>query len=63
MNAQIASASEEQSSVSKEINKSIVHISDLAGETTRAADQTSDATIRISELSKRLRALIGEFEV
>ncbi|MGB0468823.1 MAG: hypothetical protein ACPGF7_15020, partial [Pontibacterium sp.] len=52
---QIATASEEQTSVVDEIQKNIISIRDLAGENRHASRQTSDA-------SKELHVLVGSLE-
>ncbi|MCW9031286.1 MAG: methyl-accepting chemotaxis protein, partial [Gammaproteobacteria bacterium] len=61
MNTQIASAAEEQSSVTEELNRSIINIRDVAGETSKAAQQTTDATDDLNNMSDQLQTLVGRF--
>ena len=63
MNAQIASAAEEQSAVSEEISKSITYISDLSQQTAGGSQQTSEATLQLARLSEQMRALVANFKV
>jgi methyl-accepting chemotaxis protein len=63
MNAQIASAAEEQSSVAAEINRNIVNISQVADETTLRAQQTSKQTGELSHTTAELQTLVGRFKV
>jgi len=62
MNAQIASAAEEQSAVSEEINQNVVKISEIA--TTSAANsvQTQNASEELSRLSVDLQDLVSQFK-
>lgn len=61
MNTQIASAAEEQSSVTEELNRSIINIRDVAGETSQAAQHTTDATGDLNNMSGQLQTLVGRF--
>jgi methyl-accepting chemotaxis protein len=61
MNTQIASAAEEQSSVTEELNRSIINIRDVASETSEAAQLTSDATGDLNNMSGQLQTLVGRF--
>lgn len=61
MNTQIATASEEQTSVSEEISSNVTTINDLCRDTAGAATATSKAAIAVTELSDRLSAQIGSF--
>lgn len=63
MNAQIASAAEEQSAVSEEISMSITYISDLSKQTAGGSQQTSEATLQLAQLSEQMRALVANFKV
>lgn len=61
MNTQIASAAEEQSSVTEELNRSIINIRDVASETSEAAQLTSEATGDLNNMSGQLQTLVGRF--
>lgn len=61
MNAQVATASEEQSAVSEEINRNIVGISDRAAETLQQARSTSAASDELQKATSNLQAIIRQF--
>ncbi len=63
MSAQIASASEEQSAVSEEINRNIVEINDMASQTATGAEQTSVASKDLSRMANELQGIVSEFTV
>jgi methyl-accepting chemotaxis protein len=63
MNAQIASASEEQSAVAEEINRNIVNINNVATATSDGAKQTAQTSEELAQQSDHLRALVGQFTV
>jgi methyl-accepting chemotaxis protein len=63
MNAQIASAAEEQGAVAEEINRNIVNISQIASQTANGAEQTSIASMELAKLAGRLQSLVGKFRV
>ncbi len=63
MTTQIASASEEQSMVSEEINRSIVSISDVSGEVATGAGQTEIASHDIAKLASELHGVVSQFKV
>ncbi len=62
MNSQIASASEEQSAVAKEIDRSVVNISQIAQETSQGADRLSSASQTLAGLSVNLKRMVSEFK-
>ncbi len=62
MNLQIATASEQQSAVSEEINQNIVSISRVAGENTQAANQLADSSRSLEELTAELQTLVFQFK-
>ena len=62
MNTLIASAAEEQSAVTEEINKNIVAISQLAEQTTEASSHTSNSCTQLTELSQELQVLVSKFK-
>ncbi|MFZ5589563.1 MAG: methyl-accepting chemotaxis protein, partial [Pseudomonadota bacterium] len=63
MNTQIASAAEEQSAVAEEINKNIVRISQVVGQTAHGAQQTAQAGGEMAGLAAQLQGLVGRFKV
>lgn len=63
MNAQIATASEEQSSVTEEINRNITNISDISNQTTLGAEQSSVASSELAELAETMQAEIEAFKI
>ncbi|MEW8093816.1 MAG: methyl-accepting chemotaxis protein [Candidatus Thiodiazotropha endolucinida] len=63
MNTQIASAAEEQSSVTEEINRSIVSINEVAEQSAAGAQQTSQASDDLAKLAEQLKGLVELFKV
>ncbi|MES9993680.1 MAG: methyl-accepting chemotaxis protein [Candidatus Thiodiazotropha sp.] len=63
MNTQIASAAEEQSSVTEEINRSIVSINQVAEQSATGAEQTSQASDDLARLADQLKGLVARFKV
>jgi methyl-accepting chemotaxis protein len=61
INIQVASASEEQSMVSEEINRNVVNIMDLANETHDSARHTATATSQLTALAHELELLVLQF--
>ncbi len=59
----VASAAEQQSKVSREIDRNIVNISDLATQTAAGASQTSAAAHALSKLAVDLNSLVVRFIV
>ncbi len=63
MNALIASASDEQTSVSEEINKSLVTLHDTSNNSSAGAEQISRASEELLELSDELKQTISQYKV
>lgn len=63
MAAQIATACEEQSSVTEEIARNISDIRDLSNEAAQTSEQSAQASKHLSELSHGLSTLVGRFRV
>ena len=63
MTAQIATACEEQSSVTEEIARNISDIRDLSNEAALTAEHSNQASTQLSELSRNLAQLVGRFRV
>ncbi|MDO3381144.1 methyl-accepting chemotaxis protein [Gilvimarinus algae] len=62
MNTQIASASEEQTQVSEDINRSLVLINDAARESSTGARQVTQASTELSDLAQQLHSLVATFK-
>lgn len=62
MNAQIASAAEEQSTVAEDINQNVVKISEVAVTSAANSAQTQIASEELSRLSVDLQALVSQFK-
>ena len=63
MNTQIATASEEQSAVSEEINRNVVNIQDISEQTATGSEQTATASAELARLGEQLQSLVGRFKV
>jgi aerotaxis receptor len=61
MNAQVATASEEQNAVSEEINRNLVQISNIATSTLSSADETAVTSARLFELVTELKTMLKQF--
>ena len=63
LNTQIATASEEQSAVSEEINRNVVNIQDISEQTSSGSEQTATASAELARLGEQLQNLVGQFKV
>ena len=63
MNIQIASAAEEQSATTEEINRNIVNISDVADETAEGSKRTASSSDDLAQLAMELQQQVGRFQV
>ena len=63
MNIQIATAAEEQSAVTEEINRNVTNIADIADETSAGAQQTSQISEELVRLATELERLVGQFRL
>jgi len=63
MNSQIAAASEQQSQVSEEINRSISSIVDLSAETRSTTTHVLESSEDIKTVGETLNRLVGQFKV
>ena len=63
MNIQIASAAEQQNSVSSEIGRNIVNIRESSNETSEGAEQTSKSTGDLAQMGQQLQTLVNQFKV
>lgn len=62
-NILIATASEEQAAVAREVDRNIITISDLSTHTAAGANQTSAATSELARLASNLSHLVSRFRV
>lgn len=62
-NNQIATATEEQSTVTESLNYNVVSIQDAATEVSSGAEQTAAACTSLSQLAINLQGLVGKFKV
>ncbi|HCL75464.1 MAG TPA: methyl-accepting chemotaxis protein, partial [Pseudomonas sp.] len=63
MNQQIATASEEQSSVAEDINRSVLNVRDVADQSAAAAEQTAASTVALARMGNELQGLAARFRV
>lgn len=63
MNTHIASAAEEQSSVSEEINRNVVNISQVANETASNVSQVVEQSSELGNLASSLRSEVEQFKI
>ena len=63
MNTQIATAAEEQSAVSEDINENVVSIHTLATQAAESAEQTSNRSQALQRVAEDLQRMIGAFRV
>ncbi len=63
MNAQIASAAEEQTSVAEEINRNVATVNDKADETAGYAEQSNTAGMELAQIAEELQELVARFKV
>ncbi|VAX13064.1 Methyl-accepting chemotaxis sensor/transducer protein [hydrothermal vent metagenome] len=62
-NTLIATAAEEQSSVAEEINRNVVTVNDIAGETAEGAQQNAASSNKLSQLASELQQLVSSFKI
>ena len=63
MNVQIATASEEQSAVSEEINRNVINIQDISEKTADGSEQTASVSAELAQHGEQLHNLVGQFKV
>lgn len=63
MNLKIASAAEQQTAVTEEINRNIVDITNLSERTTGDAKQTTTEASRLNQLAENLQKLTTQFKI
>ncbi|ROM70833.1 chemotaxis protein [Pseudomonas brassicacearum] len=62
-NLMIASASEQQATVARELDQSLIKIRDLSSHSATRADQTSGASLELSKLAIELKKTISRFSI
>jgi len=62
-NLLIASASEEQASVAREVDRNLVNIRDLSLQTSAGANQTSASSQELSRLAVELNSMVSRFRL
>ncbi|MND61392.1 Methyl-accepting chemotaxis protein McpS [compost metagenome] len=62
-NLQIATAAEEQSAVSEEINRSILRVQAVAEQTAAASQETAGSSQMLARLGRDLQGMVGRFRV
>jgi methyl-accepting chemotaxis protein len=62
-NMQIATASEEQAHVARDVDRNLISIRDLAMQSTEGARQTLIASNELSKLAVRLNDMVGKFRI
>ncbi len=63
LNIQIASATEEQTAVTEEINRSIVNINDVGRETAEGAQGAAASSEELAQTARRIQGLVGQFKI
>ena len=63
MVVQIASATEQMSAASEEINREIIHIAAVTNETSDSSEMTANSAGQLLELSGKLQDLMGTFRI
>ncbi|MDJ0805904.1 MAG: methyl-accepting chemotaxis protein, partial [Gammaproteobacteria bacterium] len=63
INTGIASAAQQQSSVTQAMTRSVTEISDAVGNTARRAEQTASSVTNLTDLSTQLRQMVERFKV
>ena len=63
MNAQIATAAEQQSAVAEEVNRSVLNVRDISEQTAAASEETATSSTELARLGIHLQTLVGRFQV
>ncbi|MEK1907193.1 MAG: methyl-accepting chemotaxis protein [Pseudomonas sp.] len=63
MNQQIAAASEQQSAVAEEINRSVINVRDISEQTSAASEETAASSVELARLGNELQMLVSRFRV
>lgn len=63
LNAQIATAAEEQSSVAGEITRNMASIREIVGELSASGEATASETINLAAANSQLKSVVGKFKL
>lgn len=63
MNLQIATASEQQSAVADEINRSVVNVREVSEQTAAASEETATSSVKLAHLGADLQMLMSRFKL
>ncbi|UVK81909.1 methyl-accepting chemotaxis protein [Pseudomonas sichuanensis] len=63
MNLQIATASEQQSAVAEEINRSVLNVREVSEQTAAASEETAASSVKLARLGAELQTLVGQFKL
>ena len=63
MNAQIATAAEQQSAVAEEVNRSVLNVRDISEQSAAASEETASSSTELARLGIHLQTLVGRFQV
>lgn len=63
MNVQIAAAAEHHTAAAEDIDRSVVHISQLSDEAANSTQHTAEESRNLARLGEELRALVGQFRL
>ncbi len=63
MALQIATATEQQHQVTEDINKNMVMISDLSSHSAQSAQQVTEASTELAQLSTNLQSIVSRFKI
>ncbi len=63
MNIQIASASEQQSAVSEEINRNVVNVQELTNQSAVSTEQTASTSLELAKLGEQLSGQVKQFKI
>ena len=63
LNASIASATTQQSTVVEDVNRNVTEAAELARETTEGAQQTAEASQHLARIGQQISGLIGRFRI
>ncbi len=63
MNAQIATAAEEQTAVAEEINRNVISISQVADETMTGSQQTASASNELMAMAENMEGIVARFKI